>query len=492
MTRRPLREARIGKAGRPDPLQVAWVFACLLGAGVLWVARRPRWALPVVLAGVLVFAPVWVSYGAAGLLVAGAGVALRKPRELRGVVSDTRRRWGHARLWRDRMLACGIVDHTGAVPRARAIQKTAWGERVLIDVPDGMSPDAIRKRSPDIASTFKQKACRVREDRPGRVWLDFSDGQALTETIPAVPIPEVMDLSAVEVGKREDGEPWTLELMHPERGYQGLFVAGMTGAGKSKVMWGIVRQLGPGLRDGTVELWVIDGKEGVEFDAARPLCARYAGDETAPMAALLSDAVKRMRNSGARMREQGISQHVPTRANPLLVLFVDEIATLIADNPDGKEAKAMERDLRLLLRLGRALGVLVVASTQDPSAENFALRKFFYTALGLRVRFANQVAMIYGPGAREAGATNDKLRLPGMGFVMLEDVAEPALVRSAFVTNEEIAEVVRDFAVAPTVLSEEGAAVMERLAHGSLTPAQREARASEFNVEGVGERRTDD
>jgi DNA segregation ATPase FtsK/SpoIIIE, S-DNA-T family len=375
------------------------------------------------------------------------------------------RRWyGYTCRWQTGTRACGLHIEDRAL-HIRKIQHTSWGERVLVKLPAGLAPEDVRKKTAQLASTFKSKACRAKEDKPGQIWLEFSNGSALRDTIPVLPIPDKLDLTAVEIGKREDGKPWTLQLLDPdpERGYKHLFIAGMTGSGKSKVLWGIVRQLAPGIRDGSVELWIVDGKEGVEFGPAEPLCKRFAGDETKPMAQLLNDAVKRMQEQGKMMRAQGISQHVPSPQCPVIVLFVDEVSTLIADNPDKDEAKAMERDLRLLLRLGRALGCLVIASTQDPSVENFKLRKFFFTAIGLRLKAANQVNMVYGPGSREAGALCDQLTLPGEAFVMEEDVAEAVYVRSAFVSQEDRDEVVRNYTPSrePELEDEELARIVE-------------------------------
>jgi DNA segregation ATPase FtsK/SpoIIIE, S-DNA-T family len=55
--------------------------------------------------------------------------------------------------------------------------------------------------------------CRVREYRPGRLWLEFRIRDPLIEVIPAVPVPDRVDLMAVAVGLQEDGEPWRLRVL---------------------------------------------------------------------------------------------------------------------------------------------------------------------------------------------------------------------------------------------------------------------------------------
>jgi S-DNA-T family DNA segregation ATPase FtsK/SpoIIIE len=451
-----------GQLATKKPRHLGDVFVDLLMYAVVAVARLIAWLLtkPIIWvpAGAFTGLAYWQGPVTAGVGVGVAALALVGWRFAhhasfgllvgRPAYRTWRRWWGYTVRWQRGTVACGLSVED-RVPRIRKVKQMTWGERVLVTLPAGLAPEDVRKKTPQLAWTFGQrKACRVKVE-DDRVWLEFSNGRALRETIPALPIPHTLDLTAVGIGKREDGQPWKLQLLDPdpERGYKHLFIAGMTGSGKSKVLWGIVRQLAPGLHDGSVELWVVDGKEGVEFGPAEPLCRRFAGDETKPMAVLLNDAVKRMQAQGKQMRAMGISQHVPSPEFPVIVLFVDEVSTLIADNPDTNEAKAMERDLRLLLRLGRALGCLVIASTQDPSVENFKLRKFFFTAIGLRLKAANQVNMVYGPGSREAGALCDQLTLPGEAFVMEEDVAEAVYVRSAFVSQEDRDEVVRDYAL---------------------------------------------
>ncbi len=64
------------------------------------------------------------------------------------------------------------------------------------------------------------------------------------------------------VGVVEDGAPWALPVLGTH-----LLVAGATGAGKGSVVWSLIRGLAPAIRDGSVQLWVVDPKGGMELGA---------------------------------------------------------------------------------------------------------------------------------------------------------------------------------------------------------------------------------
>lgn len=47
-------------------------------------------------------------------------------------------------------------------------------------------------------------AHNVREDRRGRLWLEFATGDPLSDVVPALAVPEVVDLASVPIGLQED------------------------------------------------------------------------------------------------------------------------------------------------------------------------------------------------------------------------------------------------------------------------------------------------
>jgi S-DNA-T family DNA segregation ATPase FtsK/SpoIIIE len=226
-----------------------------------------------------------------------------------------------------------------------------------------------------------------------------------------------------------------------------LLLAGVMGSGKSSVLWSLLRGLGPAIRDGIVEVWASDPKGGMELGLGEPLFARFCGAEFEAMADLLDDAVELMKARARRLA--GVTRlHEPTRAEPLILVVVDEVATLTAYQPDRKLRARIEHSLGLLLTQGRAVGVSVVAALQDPRKEVLGFRNLFPARVALQLDEPTQVDMVLGEGARDQGALCDKIpdSTRGVGYVRLDGVREPTRVRAGYVTDRDIAEMVHLYA----------------------------------------------
>jgi S-DNA-T family DNA segregation ATPase FtsK/SpoIIIE len=250
-----------------------------------------------------------------------------------------------------------------SVPKIRRVRSTAWCDRVLILLVVGQCTEDVERVAPELAHSFGARACRVREDRPGRLWLEFATGDPLTEIVPALPVPATVDLESVPIGLQEDGEPWRLRVIGTH-----VLVAGATGSGKGSVLWSLLRGLGPEIRDGRVAVWAMDPKGGMELAPGRALFARFCGDDFEAMAELLEEAVGVMQDRARHLA--GVTRlHEPTIREPLILIIVDEVATLSAYLPDRKLRERMAHALGLLLTQGRAVGVCVVAALQAPRKE---------------------------------------------------------------------------------------------------------------------------
>lgn len=146
-------------------------------------------------------------------------------------------------------------------------------------------------------------------------------------------------------------------------------------------------------------------------------------------ALLLEDAVTLMQDRAARCRGV-VRLHTPTGAEPLVVV-VDEVAALTAYVTDNAIKKRLASALSLLLSQGRAVGVTVVAATQDARKEVLGIRDLFPTRVALRSAEPEQADIVLGAGARNRGAHTDQIsdRTPGVGYVALEGLSEPVRVR---------------------------------------------------------------
>ena len=146
-----------------------------------------------------------------------------------------------------------------------------------------------------------------------------------------------------------------------------------------------------------------------------------------------------MRERLDRMR--GVTRlHTPSIAEPLIVLIIDEIAALTGWITDRTMKRRIEAALGLILSQGRAAGVVVVGAVQDPRKDVLPQRDLFSTRIALRLNEADHVTLVLGPGARNRGAYCDLIPdiMQGVGYVMVDGIAEPVRVRFAWHDDDDL------------------------------------------------------
>jgi len=360
--------------------------------------------------------------------------------------------WVYERRWRHTMILSGLGKRTRAgvresVPKIQTVKSSHWCDRVLVRLLLGQCTEDFERAAPGLAHSFGARSCRVREEGPGRVWLEFMTADPLIETVPPLPAAAgEVDLQTVPIGRQENGELWRL----PVRGTH-VLIAGATGAGKGSVLQSLLRALGPAIRDGRVAVWAVDPKGGMELGPGRPMYARFA--KTTPtdrpydeIVELLEDLVRFMQHRSQDY--DGVTRlHAPSREDPLIVLFVDEIANLTAYLTDRKLKDRILQALGVLLTQGRAVGIVVIAALQDPRKEVLTLRNLFPVRVALRLDEATQVDMVLGDGARDRGANCDTIpnALPGVAYVRIDGVREPTRVRASKIEDDDIAAMVKEY-----------------------------------------------
>lgn len=448
-----LRGARSGElilpVARPSLLWVLVVNTARLGIRLgRWAARHPVGTMSLVVAGL-----IQATTGIRGFLVGAITVCpaliawarLHRQSFRRVVISPCRAAVVYARWWQPAMVTCGlavVLDGAEYLPRVRRVVSSRYVDRVLVQVLPGQDPEQYEKCSGKLAHTFRALRCRVVVDRPGRLWLEFTHGDPLAPVIPAMEPAERPDLERLAIGRRDDGSPWLLRLLGTH-----VLVAGATGSGKGSVFGSLLRALGPGIRDGSVQVWAVDPKGGMELSPSSGLFAKFAYDSPEAMIRLLEDAVSFMRVRAERLRTEGLRIHTPSNGDPLLVVLIDEMSALTAYVGDRDLKKRAESALQLLLSQGRAPGVLVVAAVQDPGKDVVGFRDLFPSRIALRLLEDMQVDMVLGRSARLRGAECADLSasLPGVGYVVMNGVREPVRVRAALTTDTDVADTVARF-----------------------------------------------
>lgn len=249
------------------------------------------------------------------------------------------------------------------------------------------------------------------------------------------------NLRAVPIAMDAYGRPYRMSILGTH-----ILVIGATGAGKGSVIWSIVNQLAPAVRDGTVELWGIDPKGGVELGFGEGLFTRliYNTGDTweQDLADLLADANQALTERLNVMR--GVTRlHEPSKRAPLVVLIIDEFLTLTLGVSDPALKKRIDTDLIKFLSQARAAGMTVVACAQlaQKDALSDKMRDLFPTRVGLRMTDPIQVDMAMGPAARKAGADAHliPMKKPGVAYV-LGETGKPRLVRFPWTPDKQITE----------------------------------------------------
>jgi S-DNA-T family DNA segregation ATPase FtsK/SpoIIIE len=348
-------------------------------------------------------------------------------------------------------------------PKLGRVRSDQWCDRVNVRLLAGQHPGLYADRADHLAHTFGARWCRVESPRPGRAVLVFGRRDPFADVVPALPVVEGPALRHLDVGRREDGTPWTVQIAGSH-----LLVAGATGAGKGSVIWSIIRALAMPVHEGRVQLWCVDPKGGMELAAGAPMFTRFAYDQPAEMADLLDDAVELLHDRAKRMRAQGRRTHTPTVVDPLMVVVVDELAFLTAYMPDRDLRKRITNALAVLLSKGRAVGFTVVAALQDPRKEVAPIRDLFPVRVGLRLTEPEQARIVLGTGAHDRGAECETIpvALPGVGYVVLDGHPDPVRARAAWVSDKDIA------AMAESYPARRGDVIDTTLADETTVPAR--------------------
>ncbi|MGY4099104.1 FtsK/SpoIIIE domain-containing protein [Nocardia sp. R16R-3T] len=347
--------------------------------------------------------------------------------------------------------ALGLGSMQSGFPNVVAAAYTDFGMSVDVQMLGGQSlkdwnNDNTRAA---LAAYFGVPAVTVTSTDPGFVRLDLRvyDTLADTASLPGLTAGVGVDLEAVPVGVTEDFDTWRVRVL-----YGHILLAGATGSGKGSVLWSIIAALGPAIRDGLMDVWMADPKGGAEFGKGEDrLFVRFATDNETILT-MLREAEQIMRERLIRMRRAGLRKLVPTTDEPLILIIIDEAASL-SSYASREEQNEFRRLTGLLLSQGRAAAVSVIAALQDPSKETMPNRQLFPIRIGLRLDEPTQNAMVHGQGARDRGARCDEISdlTPGVGYVGEDGTSEFVRVRAFYVSDADIDAIVDAYSPAPPI-----------------------------------------
>lgn len=427
-------------------------------AAALYTARHPRSAVALSSAGAAVYYLGWetclVIVGVLYLCASTWKVGHRESFDR--FIGDWTRTWWrkwwiYRRRWARTFTRCELsVEENGDrhVPRLLEVTTTPYWDRLTLRMQVGQELATFRESSEKLRHAFGAERIAVREIRPAAVGIDLMHRDPLRyETIPAAAIPATtaeIDWTALPIGLTETMEPFTVSVVGGHTS-----VAGATGSGKAGAEWNIMRRLAPAIADGTVRCIFIDPKARELRQGRGVLCAveDYAVTEDETLA-LLQRCREQMEAANEKSGAAGERNFVPSQDRPLNIIFIDELAPLLAYWKRSVRDK-IEDALGLLLTQGRAAGWIIVGEIQEPTKDVFTIRDLFGRRLALRVPTESHTDAALAESAVERGAMCHQIPedMPGVLFAVSSGSTSAVRARLGYVRDDDIAELV-DFVLA--------------------------------------------
>ncbi|GIV68907.1 DNA translocase FtsK [Caldilinea sp.] len=298
----------------------------------------------------------------------------------------------------------------------------------------------------DLALALAAPAVRIEAPVPGRPYVGIevpNPDKSLVSLRGILESPELRKggALALPLGRNTAGAPVVLDLTRAPH----ILIAGATGSGKSvcinAIVTGLLMQHGPeALRFVMVDPKMVElpGYNGIPH-----LYGKVITDVEQVMGALtwlllqMDDRYRLFRDVGVRNIDAynaAVRRQKDGQPLPYIVLIIDELADLMMT-----AAEDIERQICRLAQMARATGIHLILATQRPSTD--VITGLIKANFPTRIAFAvtSQVdsrVILDSPGAE---------RLLGRGDMLLmrSDAGKLQRVQGCFVTDEEIANVVR-------------------------------------------------
>lgn len=260
-------------------------------------------------------------------------------------------------------------------PRLR-IRSDRYGVTVRTKTLPGLGLDEWQRAARHLADAWGCVRVAVTRPRPGRIQIRAVRVDPLTETLTWVPDGSASgDLRRVELGVDEYAAPVHLRL----DGVSGVGIYGLPGYGKTSLILSLIARLAP---SPAVQLALIDGKGGGDYEDLAPRIFTFTGDDLAAANAALRRLVELRERRAAVIRQvlgvRNLWQVGPSPAWPLVVIVIDEAHTFFAQIKDGGDKELKRRNsmaaqnalfVEDLVKKGRSVGILTILTTQKGTAD---------------------------------------------------------------------------------------------------------------------------
>lgn len=340
-----------------------------------------------------------------------------------------------------------------------------WAALVIMPAGKNTAPDQIIRKKAQLASNLGLPGTLHlnRGDDDNQLVVRLVTSDALAGTIPYADDDCTSMADPVRLGVDEHGNPVHIVLL-----YRHTLIAGASDWGKSGLINLIIKRMS---RRADVDIYGLDMKPGaVELGPWEPLMKRLARDvhqarelfdyldaEADRRGKILADL------SAESLAEGGepVRKWIPGVHGNGILFIIDELAELIRQDEALRRQEAewrkadpegfpIEQPLSVryesALALWRALGMVALAATQQPSRKVFGgstdARGNYPNRLSTRMGEAGHGPLIFGQGSQTRGWRPELLDLPGKFLIATPELenAEPRICRAEYVTDQNIAD----------------------------------------------------
>jgi S-DNA-T family DNA segregation ATPase FtsK/SpoIIIE len=240
----------------------------------------------------------------------------------------------------------------------------------------------------------------------------------------------------IHFGVDEFGHDFDVTLM-----YRSLLIGGLPGAGKSTLINTIVAHAA---LSRNCQLRLIDGKL-VELSPWKPVAHTFVGADLGAAIAAMADLAEEVRIRYMQLDAVGRRKIEERDELPVILAVIDELAYFTAMFGTEDEHDKFLRALMYVVGQGRAVGVLVVAATQRPSADIVPtrVRDIFGYRVAFRCATESSSDIILGTGWADEGHTATAIpdTSPGVGLALAEE-GTPQRFKSGYLSDSDVADVV--------------------------------------------------
>lgn len=338
-------------------------------------------------------------------------------------------------------------------PSISGLRVAADGLRIRISPRIGDTAKAWRAKTDLIRAAFKSAGTdasnlTVTEDKVGGIVLRFNDHDPLEGVVPTTgqwDDDKLRSLLGIDADGREVWITW--------KNASGMVVGGLAGSGKTASMLPVFAGL-----EGNAELYIFDGKAQRDLHPLRHICRVYdnSGDYDAPLETLQALETLRVLRGDALYERLGApnfwnlssAKRAELGMKPIFVIL-DEAQVWFKPSSNKEKAAAqlaIREAAENLIRMGRSAGIVVIITTQRPSAESIPpdVRDNAQLKISFKVTNAIMATMILGV-APEGQLDPSAIPTRAKGrFVMDTEGAGMVLGQAGYIDPDDLEEMLKD------------------------------------------------